>query len=52
MESWRENKVVLEAEGQKHYMSGGKPGYFPSFDLLPHPVASSDPSRSLAQPAP
>jgi len=38
MESWRENKVVLEAEGQKHYMSGGKPGYFPSFDLLPHPV--------------
>ena len=50
MESWRENKVVLEAEGQKHYMSGGKPGYFPSFDLLPHPVASSDPRPGAACP--
>jgi len=38
MEIWRENKVVLEGEGQKHYMSGGKPGYFPTFDMLPHPV--------------
>jgi len=38
MEIWRENKVVLEAEGQKHYMSGGKPGYFPTFDLIPHPT--------------
>jgi hypothetical protein len=38
MELWRENKVVLANEGQTHYMKGGKPGYFPSFDLLPHPV--------------
>ena len=38
MEIWRENRVVLAAEGQKHYMKGGKPGYFPTFDLLPHPV--------------
>lgn len=38
LDIWRENKVVLENEGQKHYMSGGKPGYFPSFDLVPHPV--------------
>ena len=38
LESWRENKVVLAAEGQTHYMKGGKPGYFPTFDLLPHPV--------------
>jgi len=38
MEAWRENKVVLEGEGQKHYMSGGKPGYFPTFDMVPHPV--------------
>ena len=37
-EIWRENKAVLEAEGQKHYMSGGKPGYFPTFDMVPHPV--------------
>jgi hypothetical protein len=38
MEAWRENKVVLAAEGQTHYMKGGKPGYYPTFDLLPHPV--------------
>jgi len=38
MEAWRENKVVLAGEGQTHYMKGGKPGYFPSFDMVPHPV--------------
>merc|ERR1719454_1281510 len=38
MEAWRENKVVLAAEGQTHYMKGGKPGYFPTFDMVPHPV--------------
>jgi len=38
LELWRENKVVLANEGEKHYMRGGKPGYFPTFDLLPHPV--------------
>merc|ERR1719217_258397 len=38
LDTWRENKVVLEGEGQAHYMKGGKPGYFPTFDLLPHPV--------------
>jgi len=38
MESWRENRVVLAGEGQSHYMKGGKPGYFPTFDMLPHPV--------------
>lgn len=38
LESWRENKAVLAAEGQTHYMKGGKPGYFPTFDMLPHPV--------------
>ena len=40
MEVWRENRVVLAAEGQKHYMKGGKPGFYPSLKTagVPHPV--------------
>jgi hypothetical protein len=33
LEVWSETKFVLEIEGEKHYMRGGKPGYFPTFDL-------------------
>jgi hypothetical protein len=38
-EFWSESSVLLKKEGQQgHYMRGGKPGYFPTFDEIPHPV--------------
>jgi len=38
LELWSEFTWVHEQEGGNHYMRGGVPGKFPSFDALPHPV--------------
>merc|ERR1719460_1245468 len=39
LEMWSESSLILEKNGEKHYVKGGKPGYFPPFNgFLPHPV--------------
>jgi len=42
-EFWSEWDYSLAADGTTHYMRGGKPGYVPSFDLLPLPLNLFDP---------
>jgi len=43
-ETWSEWATALEAGGEKHYMRGGKPGYFPPFTgLTPYPLNLFDP---------
>jgi len=38
LEVYSEHSFILEKQGEKHYMKGGKPGYFPKMDSWPHPV--------------
>jgi len=38
LEMWSESPVNLANAGTKHYVRGGKPGVFPSFEGNPHPV--------------
>merc|ERR1719401_1474276 len=53
-EFWSESRYVLEGDGQKHYMRGGKPGYFPTFNVMreqvhPVPLDLWDPAGRMNQ---
>jgi hypothetical protein len=38
LEMWSETPFALANSGTKHYVRGGKPGVFPTFEGNPHPV--------------
>jgi len=51
LEVYSEHSFILEKQGEKHYMRGGKPGYFPKLDTLPHPVPFNlyDPANAFSE---
>jgi len=50
LELFSESSATLAAEGQTHYMRGGKPGFFPTFKLLPGNL-NRDPPAKFFDPA-
>jgi hypothetical protein len=50
LELFSESSATLAADGQTHYMRGGKPGYFPTFKLLPGSL-NRDPPAKFFDPA-
>jgi len=42
-EAYGESSDKLEAGGEAHYMRGGKPGFYPSFNLVGYPLSLYDP---------
>ena len=47
LEMWGEGATTLASNGEKHYMRGGKPGFFPTFDLFRETVCTRLPPRCI-----
>jgi len=53
LEVFSEHSYILKADGEAHYMRGGKPGYFPSlkknFGVHPVPLDLWDPANAMSK---